>query len=189
VKGGAVTGSNIRLASAGDIDAVERIYDEIHDAEESHAATVGWVRGVYPTRRTAEAALERDELFVEADDAGAVVAAAIINDEQVPEYANAAWRHEASDDEVLVLHTLVVSPSHPHKGYGRAFVEFYEQLAARLGRPELRIDTNERNVRARAMYARLGYEEVSIVPCEFNGIPDVQLVCLEKHLDDGDSRS
>ena len=38
--------NRIRLATAADIDAVEAIYDEIHDAEESGAATIGWVRGV-----------------------------------------------------------------------------------------------------------------------------------------------
>ena len=32
------------------------------------------------------------------------------------------------------------------------------------------------------LYKKLGYKEVSIVPCVFNGIPDVNLVCLEKHL-------
>lgn len=46
---------------------------------------------------------------------------------------------------------------------------------------ELRMDTNMINQRARKMYHNLGYQEVDIVPCVFNGIPDVQLVCLEKY--------
>ena len=37
------------------------------------------------------------------------------------------------------------------------FVEFYEQYALSNGCPYLRIDTNERNARARAMYKKLGY--------------------------------
>ena len=41
---------------------------------------------------------------------------------------------------------------------------------------------------ARAMYQKLGYEERGIVPCVFNGIPGVQLVCLEKYLDGGNER-
>jgi len=32
------------------------------------------------------------------------------------------------------------------------------------------------------LYKRLGYREAGIVPCVFNGIPDVMLVCLEKKL-------
>ncbi len=45
------------------------------------------------------------------------------------------------------------------------------------------MDTNARNQAARALYARLGYQEPGIVDCVFNGIPGVQLVCLEKTLD------
>ena len=59
---------------------------------------------------------------------------------------------------------------------------FYEDLARKNGCTELRMDTNERNASARALYRNLGYREVSIVPCAFNGIPGVQLVCLEKTL-------
>lgn len=44
------------------------------------------------------------------------------------------------------------------------------------------MDTNARNAAARRLYAGLGYWEAGIVPCVFNGIPDVQLVCLEKYL-------
>lgn len=44
------------------------------------------------------------------------------------------------------------------------------------------MDTNERNHVARKMYKKLNYEEIDIVPTVFNGIPDVNLVLLEKYL-------
>lgn len=47
----------------------------------------------------------------------------------------------------------------------------------------LRMDTQAINQGARRLYAGLGYREPGLVPCVFNGIPDVQLVCLEKKLD------
>ena len=56
------------------------------------------------------------------------------------------------------------------------------EMARALGCRALRMDTNARNLRARALYARLGYSEAGIVPTTFNGIPGVQLVCLEKVL-------
>ena len=59
---------------------------------------------------------------------------------------------------------------------------FFESLAAEKGATELRMDTNARNARARALYARLGYREVGTVPCTFQGLPDVSLVLLEKGL-------
>ena len=54
--------------------------------------------------------------------------------------------------------------------------------AAEQGCRFLRLDTNEKNANARAMYRKLGYREIGLVPCEFNGIPDVNLVLLEKRL-------
>ena len=170
---------NIRKASANDLKAVCGIYQDIHTAEESGRAVIGWERGVYPTERTASKALQRGDLFVlEAE--GRVRACAIINQEQLPSYEAADWRYPARTDQVMVLHTLVVSPDSAGRGYGKEFVSFYETYAAEHGCRALRMDTNEKNVRARAMYRSLGYREAGIVPTVFNCIEGVHLVLLEK---------
>ena len=44
---------NVRKAQKADIDSIEKIYDRIHDSEEQGLSTIGWIRGVYPTRKTA----------------------------------------------------------------------------------------------------------------------------------------
>ena len=113
---------------------------------------------------------------------GHVVAAAKINKEQVDVYADGRWEFEADDEEIMVLHTLVVSPSVQTSGIGKEFVKFYEEYALAEGCPYLRMDTNERNKRARAFYKGAGYKEIGMVPCVFNGIDGVQLVLLEKKL-------
>ena len=126
----------IRKATKSDIDSIEKIYERIHDEEEKGLATVGWIRTIYPTRKTAEDG----------------------------------------------LNCLAVAPYRKNKGYGKVFVAFYENYAKRHNCIALRMDTNARNTRARSLYRKLGYEEIGIVKCIFNGIPDVQLVCLEKYL-------
>ena len=171
----------IRKATYTDLDAVETLYLDIHDAEERGKITTGWLRDIYPVRATAEAALARDDLFV-MEEGRCVVGAAIINQVQVDVYDGAAWEFEASPDEVCVLHTLVISPGFSGRGYGSAFVRYYEDYACTHGCMELRMDTNARNRAARQLYAKLGYKEIGIVPTVFNGIPGVQLVLLEKHL-------
>ncbi len=171
----------IRKALGADIDGIEKIYDRIHDAEEKGLSSVGWVRNVYPTRKTAEEALDRSDLFVMSDD-NKIVAAAVINRIQVPEYKYADWKHSATNDKVMVLHGLVVDPSEKGKGLGRTFVAFYENYAKQHGCPALRMDTNVTNTKARKLYQSLGYEEIGVVSCVFNGIPNVKLVCLEKYL-------
>ena len=106
----------------------------------------------------------------------------------------------------MVLHALAVDPLEKGKGCGRAFVAFYEDYAKQHGCTALRMDTNvlgitdsntcaqcllnfrsavlsgfaRLNTRARNLYQRLGYEEIGNVESNFNGIPNVRLVCLEK---------
>ena len=171
----------IRKADYRDIDAVENIFNETHQAEEEKRIVTGWKRGIYPVRATAEEALKRDDLFV-LDNEGSIIGAGIINQIQVDVYSGAPWEHAAADDRVCVLHTLVISPAAGRKGYGREFVDFYESYAIKHDCPELRIDTNERNQAARSLYRKLGYNEIAIVPTTFNGIAGVNLVLLEKWL-------
>ena len=171
----------IRKANKEDIQEVSAIYDEILDAEEKGIITVGWERGVYPTKSTAGNALSCNELFVEEDE-GKIIGAAIINRKQVDVYSKGSWLYKSEDDSVMVLHTLVISPKAERKGYGKAFVEFYEDYARKNGCNTLRMDTNERNTRARSMYRKLGYREAGIIPTVFNGIEGVGLVLLEKRI-------
>ena len=172
----------IRKAVIADLEAVAGIYEEIHRAEEAGTIVTGWIRGVYPTKATAEAALKRNDLFV-LENNGKIYGSGIINQIQLDEYHTAQWDHQAGADQVCVLHTLTISPRAGRMGLGKQFVGFYETYALEHSCRELRIDTNERNLAARKMYKTLGYKEISIVPTMFNGIPDVNLVLLEKWLD------
>lgn len=171
----------IRKALEADIPAVVSIYDKLHTEEENGRATIGWIRGVYPTEETARQALAREDLFVQ-EEGGHIVGAAIINQTQVDAYDGGQWTIEAEENEVMVLHTLVIDPEAAGRGYGKRFVAFYEDYAREKGCKVLRMDTNCRNTRARAVYQALGYREAGIVPCVFNGIEGVELVLLEKSL-------
>ena len=171
----------IRRAEPGDIPAIAAIYDAILDLEERGETTIGWQRGVYPTADTARQAVEAGDMYVlEAD--GAIAASARINRQQMPAYAEVDWRYMAPENRVMVLHTLTVDPARSGRGLARRFLAFYEEIARKNGCIALRIDTNEKNAAARAMYQKHGYVESGVIPCEFNGIPGVNLVCLEKKL-------
>lgn len=170
-----------RKATIDDLDAIERIYSRTHDAEEEGLTTIGWKRTIYPTRETALASLERDDMYVCEND-GVIIATAIINQIQVDVYADVSWDCEATDEEVLVLHTLAVDPSARYGGVGKGFVKYYEDKGREMKCTDLRMDTNAINKIARHFYAEMGYKEVGIVPTVFNGIPGINLVMLEKVL-------
>ena len=172
----------IRKATEKDIPAIAAIYEEIHDNEAAGETTTGWLRDVYPTEATAKASAERDDMFVQEDEQGKVVGTAIINRNQVDCYAYGEWEYPAPDDEVMVIHTLVISTKGGRRGSGKEFIKFYEDYAKANGCQYLRLDTNARNQAARNFYAKLGYKEIGIVPTVFNGIPGVDLVLIEKKL-------
>lgn len=170
----------IRKACLQDIEAVAAIYEAVHNAEEQGSLTVGWQRGVYPTKQTALDSLGRGDLFVLEREK--VAATAIINQSQMPEYEKCRWSLDVPAEEVMVLHTLAVEPCCRGNGCGGEFVRFYEEYARAHGCRALRMDTQEKNVEARAFYRKLGYTEAGVVDCTFNGIAGVRLVCLEKIL-------
>lgn len=173
----------IRKGEYDDLSQIVKIYDHLLTDEENGGGTTGWIRGIYPTENTALEALRAGDLFVIAHDE-TVVAAARINQIQVPEYEKALWRYrDISPEQIMVLHTLVVEPSLAGKGYGSAFVKFYEQYALENHCHYLRMDTNIKNMKARKLYKHLGYWETGVISCTFNGIPNVQLVCVEKLLE------
>ena len=100
----------IRLATLQDIPDVVAIYDALHTLEERGKAVIGWQRGVYPTRKHAMEALEAGQLYVDDQD-GLIQAAAKINQTQEPAYFAVSWAYPAPPEQVLVMHTLVVSPA------------------------------------------------------------------------------
>lgn len=171
----------IRKATGKDIDGIAAIYNKVLDQEEQGHASIGWERGVYPTKDTALLALERGDLFVYEQD-GQLLATAIINHRQMDSYAKGNWKVKANDDEVMVLHTLVVDPDFSGRGIGKEIVAYYERYAKEQGCKDLRMDTQAKNKAARNLYHHLGYEEIGIIPCDFNGIQGISLVLLEKEI-------
>lgn len=170
-----------RKANDKDLDKISSVYEKIHSLQESGKIYTGWVREIYPTSATARMALERDDLFV-AEYCGEIAASAVINKVQVDVYKYGKWSYKAKDEKISVLHTLAVSPEYSGKNIGKAFVEFYEKYSFDNGCTCFRMDTNEKNIKARTFYSSLGYTEAGIVPCTFNGIKGVNLVLLEKEL-------
>lgn len=166
----------IRPASENDITAIAAIYDTIIDQN-----TTGWQKGIYPTAATVRTALAAADMYV-AELSGRIVAAARLNHEQVDVYANCPWLFPATPEQVFVIHTLVVDPAYSGHGIAGKMLAFYEDMARHLNCTVLRLDTNAINTPARRMYAHLGYREAGILPCDFNGIPGIDLVCLEKSL-------
>jgi ribosomal protein S18 acetylase RimI-like enzyme len=69
-------------------------------------------------------------------------------------------------DDYLLIDNVAVDPSHQRRGLGRRLMAFAEEQARNLGLAEMRLYTNVKMVENRALYARLGYEEIEEVEIE-----------------------
>ncbi len=172
----------IRLANPSDLDAIAEIYEEILAAEDARPVSyTNWQRGKYPTRDTAEAALEAGTLWVGEED-GAVYGCVNLNGEQLPEYDAIPWSIPAAPEEVGVIHTLCIRPSCAGRGLARQMVAFCEEEARRQGRKVIRLDTWEGNLPANRMYPTLGYRCAGQAEFFFMGFVRENLNCYEKAL-------
>lgn len=172
----------IRKANPTDIDAIAEIYGQIHRQEREGKVTIGWDADTYPIRQTAEDALKDNSLYVMTLGTS-VVASAIINQIQPDAYSLPDWEYRVSPDKVGVLHTLVVSPMHSHRGLGRQFVDFFECYCKENGWEVARLDTQEKNTRALKFYPKIGYRLAGIYPTRFFTLPTkIRLAMFEKRL-------
>lgn len=172
----------IRPATPQDLPAIAAIYEAILAQEDARPVSfTNWQRGKYPTQDTARAALEAGTLFT-AEENGRVYGCVNLNGEQLPEYADIPWLYAAQDNEVGVIHTLVIHPAWSGKGKARELVAFCEEHCRQQGKRVIRLDTYVNNQPANSMYPRLGYRFAGTSHFLFQGFLPEDLNCYEKLL-------
>lgn len=168
----------IRKATEQDLDSIEHAYEELLDHEQKTKSTTNWKKGVYPTRETAENALEEETLWV-LEDKNKVCASMVLNRDQAESYAKVDWLCKAKDDEVYVIHTLCVPPSKAGHGYGKKMVEFTVRKAEKEGCRAIRIDTWENNIPAASLYQKMGFVYRGSAEVLHRGVIPETLIHLE----------
>ncbi|PWM21551.1 MAG: GNAT family N-acetyltransferase [Collinsella tanakaei] len=172
----------IRQAKAADLAAVEGLYDEVIERLEKGENTTGWFRGWYPTRETALRAIEAGEMYVMYRE-GALAGSMVLNSIQPDVYHTLEWNVQAQGEEILLVHTLAVSPRFRGKGISTALMDFVEKEAALRGCRCIRFDTSARNIPAIRLYERLGYEFRGTVDLGLTDMPAAgydEFRCYEK---------
>jgi len=172
-----------RRANAGDLPAVEAGYLSYlrWQAKQEKPWTV-WKEGVYPTLATAGEAVEEGSLYLLEED-GALAASVILNKKQPPEYIEVGWYYPAGAEEVLVIHTLCVSPEFAGRGVGSRVVEFTFDLAREQGCQVVRLDTGGQNLPAVGLYTKLGFRKAGGGFILLDGhLPDWKHVFMEYRL-------
>lgn len=175
----------IRKAIQQDIDAVAASYEKLLTHEAVTHSYTNWKPGVYPIRQDAQRALDADTLYV-LEENGQVCASMILNQHQAEAYGEMEWQYPARKDQVLVIHTLTMSPEMSGKGYGTRMVRFAMEEARRMGCTVIRLDTYVGNLPAQRLYQKLGFRISGRKLVSHHGLFDSELFYLECNLNAGE---
>ena len=171
----------IRIATFDYIELIEDIYNEHFKYEIEHGAFTVFKKGVYPTRKVAEEAVKEGTLYVYEENN---IEGSIILDKVSPiEYTEIDWKQPFTNNEVMVIHLLIVRPSMAGKGIATSLVKYAMELARNNSCKVLRLDTGSQNIPAVSLYKKLGFQIVATASIKLgNAIEHSGHLFLEKEL-------
>ena len=150
----------IRKATFDDIELIEDTYNEHFRHELEYGAFTVFQKGIYPTRKNAENAVHTGSLYVYEKD-GTIAGSMIVDTIQPEEYTKIAWGQPFTNDEVMVIHLLIIHPGMTGKGIGTSLINYAIELSKNSSYKALRLDTGSQNFPAVSLYKKLGFEIVA----------------------------
>lgn len=147
-----------RKAQESDMKVLCRLFEDgIADMEKRGLDQWRWE--VYPNETVLAQDLEDENLYLMLED-DSPVAAFTINQEQPPQYDSLVWHLGVRP---AAMHRLVVASSCQGRGVGKAAMAEVMRIAGEMGCDCLRLDTYSRNLKAMALYERIGMRNVGKV--------------------------
>ncbi|MGN0484353.1 MAG: GNAT family N-acetyltransferase [Lachnospiraceae bacterium] len=150
----------IRKATVNDVEMIEESYNEHFQYEMDHTAFTVFKKGIYPTRSDAERAINSGTMYVY-EEGESIIGSIIIDRIQPAEYANISWKGVLYEDEVMVIHLLMVRPSMSGRGIATSLIKYAVELARSNQCKALRLDTGSQNMPAVSLYEKNGFEIVA----------------------------
>lgn len=152
------------LADLSDVDDVTKIYMDIHEEHANGINYPKWPYNIYPIEEDAKEGIDKQELYVLKIE-NQIVGSVILNHHQEEGYEQAQWLVEANENEVMVIHTLAISPNLKGRGYAGIMIKKMKELAIKQGCTAIRLDITNGNLPARYLYQKHGFY--------FTGIADL----------------
>ncbi|QJX46501.1 GNAT family N-acetyltransferase [Hymenobacter taeanensis] len=166
---------HIRLATSTDIPAILGLVRRVVPLMQA-SGNQQW-SAEYPNEEVFQRDIERQHLWLAELDGQVAAVAALTNNDQDPEYAQADWDPA---EPALVTHRLAVDPAAQGSGLAVALLQHAETLATQLGLKTLRVDTNSENLATQRLFPKLGYRYAGEITLGFR--PGLRFFCYEKQL-------
>lgn len=149
----------IRLAKISDYEKIKELYYSVIDDMKDTLYDLGWEKDLYPSNQYIQQSIEDNQLYIGIDNEK-IVSTMILNHHNNEEYKDVEWLVEASQEEVIVIHTLAVSPLFRSKGIAEKMVKDAIRLAEEKRYKALRLDVLKGNLPAMKLYEKVGFNHI-----------------------------
>ncbi|TFZ15645.1 GNAT family N-acetyltransferase [Limosilactobacillus fermentum] len=160
---------NYRRLTKTDLPQVIAFYKDACDHQQFDQYSPDWTWGVCPSEQSLEESL--NDLFIGAfDDDGTLLGAGILTKGEDPDYPSEAWKIPATDDQIAILHLLVVGPTARGKGVASGLLAQLKQVAKEAGAIVIHLDVIDGNPPADALYQKNGYQLAKRVVIDYEDV-------------------
>lgn len=152
----------IEAGTTRDLDELEKIYNDVNDYLQQGINYPGWLKGIYPVREDAEIGIMENTLFT-LKVGGNIAGSIILNHKHEKAYDQVTWELEADDNQVLIVHTLLVHPDFMKQGISQKLMDFAKDYAIQKTVRSIRLDVAIQNTPAISLYEKCGYKYIGLV--------------------------
>lgn len=133
---------NLRLSEASirDLDKIRALYWRLLDSSPKYGEILQWKKNIYPNEDDWNKYIVKGEMYLILKDRDAIGAVAVTN-AQSKEYRKIYWKVKADDQEVGVVHLLMILPEYQGDGAATAALDEIIKLAA--GKKKRAVEINE----------------------------------------------
>lgn len=138
---------------------IKDFYWNLIDSMSEQNDKIGWKKGIYPTDCFLQDSLSNGELFTLKKN-GQLYGCVILNSNCNEGYTNVTWSLDCKAEEILIPHTLAVSPKQQGNGIGKKLVEEILKYAKSEHKKAVRLDILGTNIAAERLYTKCGFRFV-----------------------------
>ena len=149
---------NLRLkeVSIKDLDQIRTLYWRLLDSSPKYGQILQWKKNIYPNDDDWNSYIVKGEMYLILQDVDVIGAVAVTN-AQSKEYRKIHWKVKADDQDVAVVHLLMVLPKYQGDGAATAALDEIIKLAADKKKKAVRLDAIGTNVPAQKLYEKYGF--------------------------------
>ena len=175
---------NLKLKKAAIryLDQIRALYWSLLDSSSEYGRILQWKKNIYPNDNDWNNYILNDEMYLILEDMNVIGAVAVTN-AQSKEYRKIHWKVKADDQEVAVVHLLMILPEYQGGGAATAALDEIIRLATGKQKRVVRLDAVGTNVPAQKLYEKYGFVNCGTAQEYYESTGETEFVFYEYALE------